>query len=160
MKNQFYMMRALKAALAVTLAACICLLSACTGGDSQSTPSAPLSELMAQLYDGITDAPATGDVQLNAENFKYYAFVDYKDGYEGLASDALISAIAHSVVLVRTDDGAAELASQIESAADPAKWICVTAEKTIVRRKGNLILLVMSTEELADAIAANFDKLA
>lgn len=159
MKQRSTMLRTLKLALAVTLTVCICLLSACVR-ETQSTPDVPLSELMAQLYDGITDAPATGDVELNAENFKYYAFVDYKEGYEGLASDALISAIAHSVVLVRADGDGEALASQIEAAADPAKWICVTAEKTIVRRKGDLILLVMSTEALADAVAANFDKLA
>lgn len=151
---------AVKSALAIMLAVCMVILSACSSESEQAAPDEPLSALMEQLYAGITDAPATADVELNADNFEYYAFADYREGYEGLASEAMISAIAHSVVLVRADEGAEELAAQIEANANPAKWICVSAEKTIVRRRGNLIMLVMSSEALADEIAANFDKLA
>ena len=52
---------------------------------------------------------------------------------------------------------AAEIAKQIEDQADPRKWICVEAEKTIVKQRGNVVLLVMSTADVADAVAQAFD---
>ena len=51
----------------------------------------------------------------------------------------------------------AQIAAQIEQSANPNKWVCVGAEKTIVKTRGNVVLLVMSQTAIADQIAANFD---
>ncbi len=117
-----------------------------------------LSALMATLLNGV-DLPAVGDVPLSSENFSFYAFTEYKDGFNGLASDAMMSSVAHSVVLVEVPEGedVAAIASGMESNADPRKWICVAAEKVEVATKGNLILLVMSSEATVDQIIANFN---
>ena len=133
-------------------------------GNSGSTGSAldlatsPLTDIMASILANVADLPMVGEVELTSENFDFYSFTDYVDGYEGLASDAMINAIAHSVVLVRVPDGTdvEAVRADIEANATPAKWVCVTAEKTTVSANGNLILLVMSSAATADAITANF----
>ncbi len=129
------------------------------GQDGQA--ASPLSSTMASILDGVADLPMVGDVPLDASNFEFYAFIPYVDGYVGLASDAMINAIAHSVVLVQVPDGtdAQSVADSIEENANPAKWVCVTAEKTAVAVNGNLILLVMSAEATCDAIVENFQAL-
>lgn len=118
-----------------------------------------LSALMDAINEGVEGLPDVGTVELNADNFEHFAFVQYFEGAEGFVSEALINALPHSVVLVRVPEGddVQTVADRIEANADPRKWICVEAEKTIVSVHGNTILLVMSSADVADAIAANFD---
>ena len=80
---------------------------------------------------------------------------------EAAVSEAMIGSIPYSMVLVRVKDAAnaRAVAEKMKAGIDPRKWICVEAEKTIVKQKGDLVLLVMSKAETADAIAANFDKI-
>ncbi|MDH8678858.1 hypothetical protein QE109_11900 [Fusibacter bizertensis] len=98
---------------------------------------------------------------LDADNFSWYLFIDPIEGAEAVSADAMMSAVAHSVVLLRVPDGtdAEAVAKEIEEKADPRKWICVEAEKTIVKVNGNLILLIMSNPEVADQVAENFTNL-
>ena len=146
--------------------------SGSTGGSNTEEPSEPadsgessgttdLSSTMASILNGVADLPAVWDIPLDSENFEFYAFIPYVDGYRGLASDAMIGSIAHSCVLVEVPDGTdvQSVADSIEANANPAKWICVTAEKTTVSVNGNLILLVMTSAAAADAIVANFQAL-
>lgn len=120
-----------------------------------------LEELMEAVYNDVADLPATQNIDVNDENYKNYLFIDPIEGAETLVSEATINAVAHSVALVRLPEGAdvQAVADEIEANADPAKWVCVTAEKTIVSVHDNTILFVMSFAETADAIAANFDAL-
>ena len=156
----------MKKLLSVILAFGLVLgLSAC-GSNGNSAGGAKgdgmtLTEIMDAILDGVENLPESESVELTGEKWETYAFITPAEGMEGRASDALMSPVAHSVVLVRVPEGAdaKEVAAEIEENANPNKWICVVAEKTIVRRHGNTILLVMSYEELADTIAGNFDKL-
>ncbi len=121
-----------------------------------------LENYMTALYDGIDEnnmpAVMTTPITEEMEEFFLGTTADFKDA---VASDAMINAIAHSVCLVRAEnaDKAAELAKLIEEKANPTKWVCVEAEKKVVKQRGNLVLLVMSNPELTDSIVANFDKL-
>ena len=64
------------------------------------------------------------------------------------------------MVLVRVPvDKAGEVAETMREKADPRKWICVEAEKTVVDRCGGTILLVMSSGETANSILTNFKAL-
>lgn len=142
-------------------------LAACAKKDE--TPEEPanpiedmsLADIMDAILDGVQDLPAYEPMELTEENFEFFTFLPYSEGYEGLAADALIGSIAHSVVLVRVgaDADAGQAAADMEDNADPRKWICVEAEKTVVRQHGNTILLVMSSGETANAILTNFDAL-
>ncbi len=120
----------------------------------------PLTEIMASLTNGIEDLPACMEAPLDEENFTFLSFGDYIEGAEGLASEAMINAVAHSVVLVRLPEGSdvAAFAAQVKANANPRKWVCVEAEKVSVVTKGNLVLLAMSREATVDAIVANFNK--
>ena len=140
-------------------------LSACgsNGGSAGNNEGEgmTLTEIMDAILDGVENLPESESVELTGEKWETYAFITPTEGMEGYASDALMSPVAHSVVLVRVPEGAdaEKTASEIEENANPNKWICVAAEKTVVRRYGNTILLVMSYEEMADAIVENFDRL-
>ncbi len=120
-----------------------------------------LAEVLEASLKDVPDLPKYEAVELTEENFEFFAFLPYEEGFEGLEADALISSTPHSVVLVRVPaDRAEDAAAAIEENADPRKWICVEAEKTVVRQYGGTILLVMSSGEIANAILRNFDALA
>lgn len=138
-------------------------------GNTSSKPSQPekpaqteksLSDLMTTILSGV-ETPGYAITELAAEQYPLYLFIDQPKGAQAVTADALIGSIAHSVVLMRLPDGSdvSGIAKSIKDNADPRKWICVEAEKVIVKTKGDLVLLVMSTTDIADAIAANFDAL-
>ncbi len=110
----------------------------------------------------LTDAelPRVIETELTSDLFKAYLFIDPIDGAEALSSDAMMSSVAHSVVLLRVPKGsdAEAIAADIEKNANPLKWVCVSAKKVVVKSTGNLILLVMSSEANADIIAKNFEE--
>ena len=153
----------MKRAVLILLSLAVFLsIAACSGktaekqGDSMS-----LEEIFDSIQTGVSGLPALTNAELNADNYHYYLFIDPVEGGQALSNDAAINAVPHSEVLLRVPDSAdAEaIAKQIEENADLRKWVCVGADKKIVRVHGNTIFLVMSTEETADALAANFDKL-
>lgn len=149
----------------IAICSCICLslvlLTGCNG--KQKNLTGTLDEIMKGVYAGLgeDDMPAVGNVELTKENIEFYVGTSDLDFKEALASDALIMAIPHSVVLVRLNDGAdVEKAKQkIKESADPRKWICVEAEKTIVENRGNVIILIMTTSDLADKLQENFQNI-
>lgn len=121
----------------------------------------PLSDEMSVLMENVTDLPNVSDTILNQENFEYYAFIPYIEGVEGLCSEALIGSIAHSVVMLRLPEGvdAAQVAEDVKANMNPAKWVCVEAEKAEVLHDDNTVLLVMSWEQTAQDIIDNFNNI-
>lgn len=153
-----------KRIFAFTLAIALCAVCAgCGGGDKGNKKGDTMSvvEIAQSITTDVKDLPASEIVELNGENFANYAFIPQGEGMEGAASEGLIGSIAHSVVIVRVPAGgdADTVKDEIEKAADPRKWICVEAEKTIVKAHGDTVLLVMSFMDTADEIAKNFDSL-
>jgi hypothetical protein len=65
------------------------------------------------------------------------------------------------VVLVKVDDAAktTTVAQTIKDNVNPRKWICVEASNVVIKEKGNLVILIMSSEELAPKLESNFDNL-
>lgn len=153
---------ALLATLSLLLA--LALLCGCTAAPAAAADplkDLALTDIMDSILADVPDLPGVQSTQLTAESFPYTAFIDMPEGGEGLVSEAMISAIAHSTVLVRFADEESAKAGEtaITENANPRKWICVEAEKTIVQRSGCVVLLVMSSTATADAIAANFTAL-
>lgn len=147
--------------LCLLLALCLSLLPACGADNAQDgDPLADkaLADIMTELTADLENMPMTMEQPLDEETFAFYSFVEYEEGYEGLASEAAIGSIAHSIVLVRVPDGAdaAAVAASMEENMDPRKWICVEAEKAAVMQAGNTILLVMTRTEVADTVLQNF----
>lgn len=145
----------------------VCLLCVFVGcliltGCGEKNIEGSLSDIMAKLYDGIPEDERPmmlENMELNSENFEYYAFADVKYK-EAIASESMTGSTAHSVVLIRLEDAkdSEEAVKAIKEKADPRKWICVEAENTYVLSKGDLVVLIMSNE-LAPKIKENFEKL-
>ena len=121
-----------------------------------------MNEVVDKLYVGLEDnMPMVGSTEITKDNMKSYIGIDNLDIKEGVASEALIGSIAHSVVVLRVSDkvDVEKAKNDIKENANPRKWICVEAEKVIVKSKGDVIILIMSNNELAPKIESNFDNL-
>ena len=97
----------------------------------------------------------------NKDNFSNFFGAENVDFKEAAVSEAMISAIAHSVGVVKLNDGAdvEKVKKEIKEKVNPRKWVCVEAESVIVESRGNTIILIMSFEDIADKIATNFRNL-
>lgn len=119
-----------------------------------------LSDIIEKLYIGVpSDFPELEQINVTEDNKQYY-LGDIDFSYkEALASEPLMSSIAHSVVLIRLDDTSNinSIKEEIKEKVNPKKWICVEVEEenVMVESKGNLILLVMDNE-YASLIKDNF----
>ncbi len=142
--------------LAISFSACSDQKEEAKKGDSMT-----LEEIFAEILKDVGDMPEVENIKIDDEIFQAFLFIEPIEGAEALASEGLMSSIAHSAVLLRLPEGedVEKVRAEIEKNADPVKWICVGAEKVKVVAHGNTILLVMSFEDLTDKIADNFDSL-
>ena len=114
---------------------------------------------MQLIYDSLDDSvgiPFVANTTLSEDmtfpdsGIVYYIGARGIPFTEGIASEALIGAVAHSVVLLRMAPGAdiEGAKRQIREGIDPMKWICngVPREDVVVENIGNLILLVLSPD--------------
>ena len=64
-----------------------------------------------------------------------------------MASEPMIGSSAHSIVLIRVNDGSdiAKIKEDIKTNVDPRKWICVGVdpENVVVDNIDNMIILIM-----------------
>ena len=97
----------------------------------------------------------------NVEGFLGTSDIEYK---EALASESMVGAIAHSVVLVRAKEGAdiEALKTTIKENINPRKWVCVGVEHedVIIKNKGDLIIvIIVEDEETRTKLEKGFDEL-
>ena len=131
-----------------------------TDGETTVTPEEQeVLDTLQKLVAGAADEIMCDNIILPAEQYPYYLFIDYIDGSIAASASAMIGSIAHSVVLLKLPEDAdvAAVAADIEANMDPRKWICVEAEATMVKTSGQYVLMAMSSQEIVDAISANFD---
>ena len=131
-------------------------------GDTATELTAEEQEVLdtlSQLVAGAADDIMCDNVIIPADQYPYYLFIDYIDGSIAASASAMIGSIAHSVVLLKlpADADVATVAADIEANMDPRKWICVEAEATLVKTSGQYVLMAMSSQDIVDAISANFD---
>lgn len=130
--------------------------------DKSQAVSMSMSEILTNSLAGIENLPMLMETVVTEELYQNFLGIDYITGSSALASDAAIGSIAHSVVLLKLPDDADldEMVDLVYSSANPRKWICVEAEKVRVMKgdtaSGKYILLVMSTEDIAEAVVNNF----
>ena len=69
---------------------------------------------------------------------------------EGLASEPIMSSVAHSVVLIRLNSAsdAEKAKKEIKEKVDPNKWVCVSVdeENVYVESIGDLVILAMDNQ--------------
>ncbi|MCQ2551920.1 MAG: hypothetical protein MJ148_01025 [Clostridia bacterium] len=142
--------------LAIVFVAAGCSIKDANGDDPFETD---LDDIVGLLYKGV-DVPAYEIIDLNKDTFKSYAFIDYDTSYKAVAADALVNITPHSLVVIKVDGNAKDLAEDVIVNADPNKWLCVGSEKVSVAYTDNYIVLVMSDEATVDAIIKNFQDIA
>lgn len=127
-----------------------------------------LVALIEKVYEGKEDL-LPGSLQTQAIDVtdnvmvKSFTGLDNGDDLQYLAvSEPMISSQAYSFVLVTVKDGvnANEIAEAIKNKVDYRKWICVSAEKVYTTSSGNVVCLVMSSEDVAKPIYERFKTLA
>ena len=142
--------------------ACVTLFSLTGCGEKQVEGT--LEEIMTKVYADVPEDERpmmltnTEVTEENVENYLGTKDIEYE---EALASESAVGSIAHSVVLIRMKDGAniEEAKKKIEENANPRKWICVEADDVVVKNKGNLIILIMSSSNYIEKIENSFDNL-
>ena len=125
--------------------------------------SANLEDYAAKLYEGVAEKNLPmmlGNLELTEEDIEYYIGTKDIKWEKAIASESMVGAIPHSVVIIRMSEDATEkdyedAMTKIKENANPRKWVCVEAENVYVERNGNLIALIMSND-LADTIKTNF----
>ena len=123
-----------------------------------------LEDLMTKVYSTLKEDEKPmmlTNIEVTKENVEMYLGTSDIEFEEALASESATGSIAHSVVLLRTKENTnvEEIKEKIEKNINPRKWICVEAEKVEVQSKGNLIILVMSSETSTDKIVTEFNNL-
>ena len=121
-----------------------------------------VNEVIDKVMEGLEDnSPMVSNTEVTKENMEYYLGTDTIDIEKGIASEPVMSSIAHSVVVIKVADGTDinAVKEKIKENVNPQKWVCVEAEKVIVENKGNIIILIMSNNDLATKIQENFNNL-
>lgn len=144
--------------------------SSSASSESSSTAAVDTSDLTAvmdALFNGIAEdqlpmlmpqEDGSKYAPLTEENSEYNTGVALSAYKEGICAEAAMSAQAHSVCLLKANSAeeAAKLAEDVAANANPNKWICVSAERTIVAYSGDTVLLAMSFNDLAQTVLDNF----
>ncbi len=160
----------MKKILCLVLAFAMALsLAACGGNTEPEAPAFELTGTLEEIVDKIyanetaTDeiaSLATNEVLLDdVDNLTYNLGVASADAIErAVVSEPMMSSIAYSLALVKAKEGAdiEALKNEILEGVNYRKWFCVAAEKIAVANCGDIIMMVMSSEENVDAILAAF----
>ena len=169
----------MKKIIAILLAlAAILSLAACGGNtpaEDETTTNAPavqlegtLEEISNKILENATTiemmlAPPTPVDFADVEAAKYYIGVDPTDKVDSAVfTEPMIGSIPFSMVLIDAKDGVdiESLKNEVLESINLRKWVCVSAEKVIVSNCGDKILMIMSTEVIADDVYAAFNTVA
>lgn len=162
MKNR----TAYAAVLLILLTGLVC--SAC-GGKKESSDNleGSLSDIMASLY---ANADLDEEFRESLDGYETVTITDDLESYilgtdeitytEGVVSMPMMSSMAYQCVLLRVDESDVETARQLlKDNADPDKWVCVSAETTLIESRGNVIFFIMSGRDEAYAMNTAFQNL-
>jgi hypothetical protein len=135
-----------------------------TGCSKEANLTQTPSEIVAAMYEGFGEEELPmmlGERELVADELEYNLGLTELNFVEGTVSEPMISSIAHSVVVVRVAEGVdiEQTKADIKANVNPSKWLCVTADSVLVESKGDIIVLVMSSNELAPKLMENFKNL-
>ncbi|BES65660.1 hypothetical protein SANA_20990 [Gottschalkiaceae bacterium SANA] len=125
--------------------------------------SGTLEEIVENIYGGTElELPQTMITELNEENEAYFLGNTDVNYVKAIASEPMMSSVAHSLVLLQVEEGAdiESLKTTIKENVDPRKWICVGVEddEVIVDHVGDIVVLIMSHD--AETLHESFKALA
>lgn len=126
-----------------------------------------LSNLINEMYKGKEENLPRLNTQIvdvnDADAIKNATGLENGNDFEFVAiSEPMISSQAYSLVLAKVKDNvnANNIAKEMSEKIDTRKWICVSAEKLYATNSGDIVCLVMSSEEWAKPVYDEFKKLA
>ena len=175
MKKELKLMIGVIAIVVLVIAAAVVIvlnMNKEEGKEVANTPKSNLSiqsvedlqNLVTSLYTGLEEvlprSLATIEIDINnVDQFKSFTGLSTSEGVEyAVASEPMMSSQAYSLVLMKIKDGvdANQIAKTMSESIDTRKWICVSAEKLYATNSGNIVCLVMSSEEWAKPVYENF----
>ena len=126
-----------------------------------------LTALVDKIYEGQTiEMPMLMNQPIDISDNDLVKSVTGLDNANDLeyvvSSEPMMSSQAYSLVLVKVKDGvdANAVAKAMNENVDVRKWICVSAEKVYTTTSGDVVCLVMSSEERAKPMYDKFKALA
>ncbi len=128
-----------------------------------------VSALFDDVYGGAAQdlLPAnieTSELDLtDAQMVSYHTGLEDLSGIEGIyISESMMSSVAYSAMYIRTNDeaDAQKILDALMEKVDPAKWICVAAEKEVGAVFGKDVFFVMGAADAADDVFSNARKAA
>lgn len=123
-----------------------------------------VSSFMDEVYKGVAEDLLPYQVQTNeldlndADMLEYHTGLTDLTGIEGVyLSESMMSSTAYSAVYIRTnDEGDAEaIRQQLMDNINPAKWVCVSAEKEVGVLLGKDVFFVMGAADTVDEVYKN-----
>ena len=123
-----------------------------------------VSAFFDEVYEGVAQdllpyEIQTTELDLNdADMLEYHTGLTDMTGIAGIyLSESMMSSTAYSAVYIRTNDegDAKEILQNLMDNINPAKWVCVSAEKQVGALFGNDIFFVMSFSDTADEVYKN-----
>lgn len=129
-------------------------------GASKDKLEGSLSEIMASLYE---NAELDQGFRDSLDGYETYELTDemevsvlgtdeitYK---EAVVSMPMMSSTAYQCVLLRVEEDDVETVKQsLKTNANPDKWVCVSAETTLIESRGDVIFFIMCDKDTAYAM--------
>ncbi len=152
------------ATLTAALLLIVTALTACSGEETAAEPALPTTEEVITFIDQTVYSQAADFVPMMTETREldltdmdavgYNTGLTSTDGITNIiVSESGVGSFAYSFLYVRTDGTNTDaIQTTLGTSVDPAKWICVCAEKIQSIRLDNDIVLVMGIPEQVDAI--------
>lgn len=126
-----------------------------------------LSKVIDKVYEGqknlLSSLTTTTIDVTDKDAVKSIVGLENGDDLEYLvASEPMMSSQAYSFALAKVKSGvkADDVAKKISENVNPAKWLCVSAEKVYTTSSGDIVCLVMTSEEIGKPIYDSFKKIA
>lgn len=120
-----------------------------------------VSAFIDEVYQGVAEDLLPGALQTNALDLNDADMLGYHTGLTDIAgvegvylSESMMGSVAYSAIYIRTnDDGdAGVIRQQLMDNINPAKWVCVSAEKEVAALFGNDIFFVMGAADTVDEV--------
>ncbi len=121
---------------------------------------ADIEKMFNNIYNGVSlPAIETIEVEVNEDNVKAYTGLSSAVDIEKMVvSEPMMNAQAYSAVTIIVKDGSdiEKIKQEILDNINMQKWICVSAEQLYITNNGNVIFLVMASDEWAKPVYENF----
>lgn len=145
----------------------VCCVSCGEKTASSAVPEGSLQEIMTALY---ANAKLDAEFREGLAYFETMELTDDLESYilgtdeitytEGVVSMPAMSSVAYQCVLLRVDEADVETVKEtLKNSADPDKWVCVSAETTLIESRGDVVFFIMSGKDEAYAMNSAFQNL-